>query len=356
MNAPLTVQSNTLADPITPSPLGTAGMTLVTAGFSALGSGPTPSDCVYSGTGEDSVDIIPDVEITAIGMRVLSWPFQLDVTVRVYGSGNAFLGGTVVNGNLDGSTYVGILGNAGEVITRVNLQDGFGGTSSQGVDNISMFRWDTFYINDQTGFDTGVSNLTCLGTEDFEASTLVGPTAMAFDDALSQGVPNGPFPGGLGLPVRIQSSTSGDPAVTAPRGAIGLALAEAGFAGLASDGLLANYAVDGLDLIMLDPTILAVSFNTIGYSSDSVEVSVYGVSGSLLGQIVVDSDIDGSNFMGYFSESGEYIARIHLSSLNGLQQGIDNLRIYSPIPEPAMLLIMSSAGLPALLRRRKSRR
>jgi len=336
VSIPATFQSN-VGDPNTINPRGVNGL----AYYNDIGG-----SFLYLTTASDSMDIIPTNSITAV-----SW-YQRDlssgtITVRIYGTGTSPIDTHTISGF---DNFVGVEASAGERITRVNVSNN-STTSTFGFDYVSMFSGIFLYDN-KGDFDTAASGLNCLGTEDFENSTISSPSALAFDDSLTQSAANGPYPSGLALPVTIQSNNSGGHTGTSPRGKWGLAQAEAGFAGLSSAGILANYAVDGLDLIMLTQTIQAVSFNTIGYAADTVEVFFYDINGTYLGKGSRDSNIEGSGFVGFIAEEGEFIGRVHILSQNDLQQGIDNLRVY--VPEPATL-ILTVAGLPVLLKFRRRR-
>ncbi len=74
-----------------------------------------------------------------------------------------------------------------------------------------------FFANDAAGFVAAqtASGNTTLGTETFEQSTVAPGTFAVFDDPLTQGVPNGPFPTGLTVPMTIQSNVLGG-AATSP--------------------------------------------------------------------------------------------------------------------------------------------
>jgi hypothetical protein len=345
VSIPATFQSN-VGDHDTLNPRGVDGLRY----YNDIGG-----TWLYIGTDIDSMDIIPLVDTHALSWLHRSFGSSQDVTVRVYGQGVTPISVlTVSSPSGGGDKFVGIEMSAGETITRINVDNnGTGGYATLGLDYVSMYQRAGVFVHDnKTDFDNAVSGLNNLGVEDFENSALTSPEALAFNDSLTQGVANHPYPNGLTLPVTIQSNNSGSPSVLSRRVEWGLAQAETGFAGLWSAGILANYAVDGLDIIMLGDNVEAVSFNTIGYAADTVDIFFYDISGAFLGQAERGSDITGNNFVGFIAEDGDYIGRINIMSQNSLQQGIDNLRIYTP--EPATMTMLALGGL-AVLRRRRCR-
>ena len=276
VSIPATFQSN-VGDPDTINPRGATGM----AHYNDIGG-----SWLYIGNIGDSMDIIPLESTTAICWTQRNFVTSATMTVRIYGQGDTLTAthtfAAVPQNNPPYMTdaFLGIETTRGEKISRVNVI--LDAADRFGIDTVSMYARANKYIENQIAFGVAVAGLNCLGTEDFEASDLTGPSALAFNDSLVQGVANGPFPTGATLPVKYQSNDSDNPDIISPRGTWGLALAEAGFAGLVSDGLLANYATDGLDLIMEgSDEISAVSFNPIGYTEDEyVNVYFYDTAGA----------------------------------------------------------------------------
>jgi hypothetical protein len=224
-----------------------------------------------------------------------------------------------------------------------------------------------FFVNDAPGFASAMSGNTLLGTEDFEGSTLAPSDVTEFNDPLQQGVANGPYPAGLNQPMTVQSNLSGgSPTSPNPRGGDGLAAASSGFAGAASDIVIANFFVDSLDwLFNAADQIVGVGLNPLNFfGASTLEIRVFDTSNTLLGMTTVTGDPAGTNFLGIQATGGDLIGRINFFSLAGAGNGAeggDNASLFTPgatpIPEPASLSLLGlGCGALFLLARRRTRR
>jgi hypothetical protein len=190
------------------------------------------------------------------------------------------------------------------------------------------------------------------GFEDLEDNN-PGFGIVGFDDPLTRGVANGPFPNGLTAPITVQSNLSnGQPNTPNPHGIQGLAAVEFGSGfGETSDIVVANYFVDSFDIIMQDNFVTAVGFNTIDiFGGGSVEIGVYGLNNEHLGTFSQSADAGGSNFFGFIDAGG--IGRINVWSTAGGAEGADNISIWSRIPAPGAASLLGLGGLVAGRRRR----
>lgn len=189
--------------------------------------------------------------------------------------------------------------------------------------------------------------------EDFE-NTTPGYFVVGFNDPLTQSVPNGPYPTGLRCPLTVQSNLMGNGGASPqPRGGNGLAAVEqgAGF-GETSDIVVANYFVDGYDLIINDPAILAVGFNTLAvFGPGSVRIQIYDTSNLLVGTFNSAANAGGSNYFGYIHSAGIGRVNIFDTSLTNAE-GADNIELWSQIPAPGSAALLGLGGLVAGRRRR----
>lgn len=145
--AGVTAQSNTLAGAANVvSPRGIGGLATASAGF--LG---TPSDQV-SPNQNDSFDLIINPAggfSSAVGLDPLYFDFNAassvsnpgSVVVTVYDVNNLLVGTQLVNGvDFSGSSFLGIVANAGVNIRRINLWGATSpGNSTAGADNIRVY-------------------------------------------------------------------------------------------------------------------------------------------------------------------------------------------------------------------------
>ncbi|MCH8275065.1 MAG: PEP-CTERM sorting domain-containing protein [Armatimonadetes bacterium] len=186
------------------------------------------------------------------------------------------------------------------------------------------------------------------GIEDFEGSTLPPNSVVGMDDPLVFGIPNGPYPDGLSVENLVVQSRQVD---GTPRGAGGLAAASVGFAGAASDVVLANFFVDSLDLIFLDELKSGVGFDTLGFiGGPTVDVEVFDLAGNSLGSMNFAADPAGSNFAGVWSDVA--IGRINIfdpADIGGAEGG-DNIEMWI-VPEPTSMIALLGGGLMLLARR-----
>ncbi len=219
---------------------------------------------------------------------------------------------------------------------------GFAATSAMGQD----------YYN-QAAFEAAAAGggNAHISTEDFENST-PGYVIVGFGDPLTYGTPNYPFDSGLNTRLTVQSNTLGNGKTVSPHGANGLAAIEkgAGF-GESSDIVVANYFVDGFDILTMDANITAVGFNTLDvFGANSVGVMIFDTSNNLLGSFNSGADAGGSSFFGFVS--GTPIGRINVFDAAGGAEGADNIQIWSRVPAPGSAAILGLGGVIAGRRRR----
>lgn len=189
--------------------------------------------------------------------------------------------------------------------------------------------------------------------EDFE-NTTPGYFVAGMNDPLTQFVANGPYAAGLVSPITVQSNLMGTGgASTNPRGGNALVAVEqgAGF-GETSDIVTSNYFVDGYDLIINDPNVCAVGFNTLAiFGPAKLQIQVYDTGNNLLGTFGQNADVAGSNYFGFVSNTP--IGRINLfdPSLSNTEGG-DNIELWQPIPAPGTAALLGLGGLIGGRRRR----
>ena len=212
-----------------------------------------------------------------------------------------------------------------------------------------------FFPNNAAGFAIAMSGSTLIGVENFEGSTLTPGAIVGFNDPLTQGVANGPYPAGLTQPITVQSNLSGGaPTNPNPRGVNGLAALSAGAAGNVSDIVTTNFVADSLDWIFAPADgITGVGLNPLSLlPTGTLEIRVFGTSNNLLGTTTIAGDAAGTNFLGIQATGGDLIGRINFFSLvNGVEGG-DNAQLFREgrvvggvIPEPASLTIWALGAI-----------
>lgn len=169
--------------------------------------------------------------------------------------------------------------------------------------------------------------MTCKET--FEEGDIPPNSVIGFDDPLAGGVPcrppGCPFPDGLVcLDLTVQSRT----AEGVPRGRLGLAAANASFLPIEKDIVLANYFVDGLDLVFTDECCKrAVAGNTLSHDRSPVTITVYDSAGLELGGREFPANLEGTHFMGAVSD-GLCIGRVNVFSAARGAEGLDNIQMW----------------------------
>ncbi len=225
-----------------------------------------------------------------------------------------------------------------------------------------------FFTNDQVGFlaaQTSSGN-TPLGTETFDQSTATPGNVTVFNDPLTQGVPNGPFPTGLMQPFTIQSNTlAGGATSPSPQGFQGLVNFAEGGGGNTSDVVLANDTPDSLDFIFNRVTNIAgVGFNTISiFDASLLQIQVFDLDDVLRGTTMINGNPQGTNFIGIQATGDDRIGRINIFSTtfgDSQQEGGDNIQLFqanvAAVPEPSTwaMMIIGVIGLVIAAQRRKT--
>lgn len=189
------------------------------------------------------------------------------------------------------------------------------------------------------------------GVEDFEYPS--GYFVGTGIDPLTQGVANGVYTSGTINPLSIQSNLMGDGGATLqPRGGVQpLAFFEGGNGFSATDSVIANYFVDGLDVIMLNADVSAIGFNPMVYSgSDTLKIQIFDTANNLMGTFSSGANQNETDFFGYIS--GTPIGRVNLYGVNNNAEGADNISLWSRVPAPGSAALLGLGGLIAGRRRR----
>jgi hypothetical protein len=208
----------------------------------------------------------------------------------------------------------------------------------------------TWYIT-QADFETGAAGAgyTLSGVETFEENTAGGLVPVA--EPLAYKTPNGAeWPTGLDERMAVQANTLGaDPFEPSPHGgADGMFIIPGGSGfGESSDIVLGNYFPESVDLMFAEyGGYFAVGFNTVQIFGDSsVDLRVYGLDNTLLGQAGSLAHINGSYFVGVVSDTP--IGRLNI--YNNGAEGADNIQLWTP--EPASLLLVLLGGMIGMRRR-----
>lgn len=190
------------------------------------------------------------------------------------------------------------------------------------------------------------------GFEDFEDTT-PGYFAIGIPEPLTQGVPNYPYPNGLRAPISCYSNLMGDGGDTMQgRGGAGpLAAFEGGNGYSATDSVIANYFVDGLDVVMLNSDVNAIGFNPMVYSgSDTLLIKIFGLSNNLLGTFKSGANNNETDYFGFVAN--EAIGRVNLYGVNNNAEGADNIELWTRVPAPSSMALLGLSGLIAGRRRR----
>ncbi len=199
---------------------------------------------------------------------------------------------------------------------------------------VSVATADLQWFGQQDEFEAAmaVQGSVLAGVETFEESMLPVNAIDGLDNPLVGGVPNlpdgFPFPDGLSvLNLTLQSNIDGgDPTEPNPS-ASGLGAVSVGFAGAASDSVLASPFYQSLDLIFSGDDKTAVGFDTLSLmGGGTVDVRVYDTDNVFLGQMSSPADPAGSHFMGVSSDVP--IGRINVFDPGGGAEGGDNIQIW----------------------------
>ncbi len=247
----------------------------------------------------------------------------------------------------------------------------------------SITRADLTFVSDQTSFQSSVSGMLFLGTEDFEevdgnALPINSSNGMSMDDPLTQTSTNSPYPNGINMPITVQANTlGGNPTAPSPRGTNGLTVQRQGFRStgnflyrFTSTAVVASSGGDSIDYIF-DPADQVKAVSLLPKALDPLDIDVtirvYDTANVLLGSTsvitnsghVLESGVDVSlnPFLGIISNT-DTIGRINLHGVrpggsNSVSEGADNISMYSAIPEPGAFGLFGVLAVTAFWRRRR---
>ena len=194
-----------------------------------------------------------------------------------------------------------------------------------------------FYMNDPVSFEARMPGNLFVGTEDFEEASIAQSTGLT--SPLEQGVANTTaFPNGLSMPIEISTNSS-------------LFVIPPGHAG---EPIQSNVVITGgLDVNPLVFTLPAdlrakgISFDLVQYTDPGdITVSVFDVSGAVIGSAVVTGTPEGSNTLSIAANGDKLIGHFEFAtSFTGSNNvGADNIRIYADVPFIQPDLIVSGLG------------
>ena len=185
-----------------------------------------------------------------------------------------------------------------------------------------------------------------LPIETFEEGNIAAGAVAPCPSPLSSASNNGCFATGDILPgLTLDSSTA--------RPTDGLALAGAGFGGVPSKTVFANFFSDSLNLMFSGSS--AVGFDLFSqFSNSTITVSVFGAGDVLLNSFNIAATTGGV-FFGVINDAG-LITRINLFSLTDQAEGVDNIAFgQQAVPEPASLALLGAGLLGVARARRRAR-
>ncbi len=218
------------------------------------------------------------------------------------------------------------------------------------------------FFTSQTSFRDamGRAGKILKGIEDFEEARIGQGAVAAMNDPLNSQTNNAYFqPGEILGNLQFQSNLGGaNSAQPNPRGTNGLAVFGAGFQGSMSKGVVANFFVDSLDLIILSNDKTGIGFNLVTFFAPggTVKIDVYDINNVFLGTTNANADPAGTNFLGIQAVGGALIGRVNIfdpRTGNGAE-GFDNIEAWI-VPEPGTLLAIG-AGLAVLAARRRAKK
>ena len=198
------------------------------------------------------------------------------------------------------------------------------------------------FFFDEAAFEAAVAaaGKVVKGTEDFSENLLADNTIFAMDDPLDTNSSNAAFPDGILIDnLTFQANTGGaDSTVPAPHtpnnpDEQGLVLVTTGGAGATADTVLANFFVDGYDILSGPPagdshTALGLTLVSI-LGTGTVNVAVYDQDNISLGSVAfVPAPVDGGGFFGILAIDGNTIGRVNIFDGGGGAEGVYDVTAY----------------------------
>lgn len=209
------------------------------------------------------------------------------------------------------------------------------------------------YYN-QAAFQSAAAGAGCgqLFVEDYQEPS-PGYFAVGMPDFLTNAPFSYPYSNGITHPLTVQSNlmSTGGSTLDPRNSPSALAAWEGGNGFPATDAVTANYFVDGLDTIINVGNACAIGFNPMCYNgSDTVKIQIFDTANGLLGSFSSNADQSEKDFFGFVSNVP--IGRVNIYGVNNNSEGADNFEVWTPVPTPGSMALLSLGALATGRRRR----